>query len=239
MAHTYTPNGPATGYAPSRSPAAMLGAIGIPAGIGAFLIAGLAVTVIDDGEVDSLIGVLIEDETVEILPPPPPDDPVDPVTQTPDPVTTVTKPDPIIVPDTPITVSTFDPGVSTTDLSDMIDTVTIPPLTGIEAIPSPLPTFDPISAKPRNQPSRWVTDRDYKSRWIREGLSGVARFTLQIDANGRVSDCAITRSTGHSVLDDATCTLVSDRARFTPARGSDGAITAGTYSSAVQWSIPE
>jgi protein TonB len=223
------------GYAPARSPAALIGAIGIPAGIGAFLIAGLAVTVIPDDEVESLVGVLIEDETVE-LPPPPPPDPVEPVTQKADPVTDVVKLDPFVIPDSPVTVSTFTP-VETT--SSPIDDFVVAPVDAIEAFPSPLPSFDPISAKPRNQPSRWVTDRDYKSRWIREGLSGVARFTLQIDANGRVSDCTITRSTTHAALDAATCKLVSDRARFTPARGSDGAITSGTYSSSIRWDIPD
>ena len=62
MAHTLPPSGMNGGYAPARSPAAMIGAIGIPAGIGAFLVAGLAVTVIPDDEVESLIGVLIEDD---------------------------------------------------------------------------------------------------------------------------------------------------------------------------------
>ncbi len=236
MAHTLPPNGMNGGYAPARSPAAMIGAIGIPAGIGAFLVAGLAVTVMPIDDDGPLIGVLIEDETVKIEPTPPPPDEVQPVTQKADPVTDVAKLDPFVIPDSPVTVSTFTP-VETT--SAPLDDFFVAPVDAIEAIPSPLPSFDPISAKPRNQPSRWVTDRDFKSRWIREGLSGVARFTLQIDANGRVSDCTITRSTTHAVLDAATCRLVSDRARFTPARGPDGAITSGTYSSSIRWDIPD
>jgi len=54
-----------------------------------------------------------------------------------------------------------------------------------------------------------------------------------------VSDCTITGSTGHGELDRATCRLVQGRALFNPAKGSDGEVTAGSYSSSVNWSIPE
>src|SRR3546814_8691548 len=56
-------------------------------------------------------------------------------------------------------------------------------------------------AAPRNDPASWVTDSDYRSRWIREGLQGTAKFRLEIAASGKVSGCTITQSTGHAVLD--------------------------------------
>jgi len=68
---------------------------------------------------------------------------------------------------------------------------------------------------------------------------GTVRFTLTIDGEGRISNCTITGSTGHSVLDRATCRLLEDRARFEPARDAAGNPVAGGYASAVNWTIPD
>ena len=105
-------------------------------------------------------------------------------------------------------------------------------------VPPPPPMFDPVKAAPRGNPGGWITNSDYRPSWINRGFAGVAGFTLQIDANGRVTNCAITQSTGHAQLDTATCRLLRSRARFTPARDSSGAIVAGSYSSSVAWEIP-
>ena len=41
-----------------------------------------------------------------------------------------------------------------------------------------------------------------------------------------------------SDLDDATCKLVTRRARFKPATDGEGNPTTGSYSNAVRWQIP-
>jgi TonB family protein len=74
---------------------------------------------------------------------------------------------------------------------------------------------------------------------IIQGLSGSASFTLAIDAAGRVSGCTITRSTGHGVLDAATCELVAKRARFDAARDGTGKPVAGNFNGSITWNIPE
>ncbi|WP_435418236.1 energy transducer TonB [Parerythrobacter aurantius] len=97
--------------------------------------------------------------------------------------------------------------------------------------------FTPVAPKARN--GNWVTDNDYRTSWISREWEGTAGFRLTIGSDGRVSDCTITRSTGHSALDDATCSLVTRRARFEPARNDRGEVTSGTFSSAVEWRIPD
>ena len=42
-----------------------------------------------------------------------------------------------------------------------------------------------------------------------------------------------------SVLDEATCELVTRRARFDPAKNNQGRAVAGNYSSAVRWQLPD
>jgi protein TonB len=44
-----------------------------------------------------------------------------------------------------------------------------------------------------------------------------------INAAGRISHCRITRSTGWAIVDEMVCRIVTQRARFEPARDAAGA----------------
>jgi protein TonB len=79
---------------------------------------------------------------------------------------------------------------------------------------------------------------DYPPEALRHRWQRTALFTVAIDPQGRVAGCTITRSSGHPVLDDATCALVARRARFAPSKDADGAPVAGTYSSQIAWRLP-
>ena len=225
--------------AQSRRPnaGAILGSLAIPAGFGALLIAGLAVTVILEPPKPNPDGVFITPTPIE---PPPPPDPVERQT-TPKTTTkpiTPPAPNPTVI-DNPI-ITIPGPTIDTTPLPGLGDTIVeLPPIGGDVLGPPAPPLPDPIQASPRGDSGRWITDRDYRARWIREGLTGTAGFTVEIDPSGRVSDCTITRSTGHDVLDGATCRLLTRRARFNPARNSQGDKVSGTFSSSVTWRIPE
>ncbi|MFZ1743700.1 MAG: TonB family protein, partial [Pontixanthobacter sp.] len=65
-----------------------------------------------------------------------------------------------------------------------------------------------------------------------------ATFKVSVGTNGKVQNCQIVASTGHSALDEATCDLVTKRARFEPARDSSGNKTTGDYSTSVKWQLP-
>ena len=114
---------------------------------------------------------------------------------------------------------------------------------GPVAIPDPDPSphmqkAKPVSATPRTSPGNWVSANDYPTRDIRQGNEGTAVFRLAIDATGTVTDCAVTRSSGHPGLDEATCRKVSQRARFDPARDENGERRSGTYTGSIKWVIP-
>jgi TonB family protein len=109
---------------------------------------------------------------------------------------------------------------------------------------SPLPQAERMAlrqqgyAEPLGNPGEWVTTDDYPESALAEERSGTVAFRLQVDAAGRVSTCEIAESSGHGDLDDATCALVSERARFKPALDMRGDETVGTYSNRVKWQIP-
>ena len=58
---------------------------------------------------------------------------------------------------------------------------------------------------------------------------GTVQASLTIGPDGRVVGCNVTRSSGNSSLDGATCNILRRRAKFTPARDSNGKPTTDTH----------
>lgn len=105
-------------------------------------------------------------------------------------------------------------------------------------VPTPSPTFAPRGAAPSNDQARWITTDDYPARQLRDGIQGTVHYRLIIGSNGRVSACEVSRSSGNSALDQASCRLITRRARFAPATDAAGASVPGSYSGTVLWQIP-
>ena len=211
------------------SAAGLASSVIVQAGIGALIIAGLSVTQFvappkpDDGPILEF----------PVEPPPKPPERIEEASEAPADTS-------VHVPDIPIDIY-----VDRTPIEVEIEP--LPPVVpGPKILPkadpgplAPIPTFDPVPAKPRNDPGAWLRDSDYRPTWIRREYMGVAKFRLDIAATGQVTGCRILGSTGHSELDDATCKLVERRAKFEPARGKTGEPVASSYVSSVRWQIPE
>ena len=212
------------------SPASMAAVIAIHAGLGVALIAGLTVTgtIIKPKPSGPIIDFPIE--------PPPPPSPVPEQSAKAQPQQQPTK---LFVPKPDLDLGTIAPPVDTTTVITPSIPDAIPSFT-----PSPRPSatasgFKPVAAAPRNDPAGWVSNSDYRSDWARRDWTGRASFKLAISAEGRVTGCTITSSTGHDALDTATCALVAKRARFDPARGKDGEPVGGSYAGTIVWQIPD
>ncbi len=215
---------------------AIIGAGAVNAAIGTVLILGLSTVVTKEPPAPPMGGIEFPTK-----PPPPPPEPE-------------TKPDEKVV--TPQSPPIYTPPISNPlkkDTTDLTTTTKLPIDTGeisktvlpsgtktvIEELPDLPVLADPVGAKPRNRPGDWVSDRDYKRSWIRQELTGIARFKLTIGTDGRVQDCQITASTGHTELDRATCSLVTKRAKFNPAFNALKEKVPGTYNSAIKWDLPD
>lgn len=168
----------------------------------------------------------------EVPPPPPPPDSASP----PPPQTTVVVQQPIV------RVPVPSPPIRTTDIIPDFQP-TIPPTPPAPPTPPtpPAPPAPPREAKglqARNA-GGWITDADYPAGAQREGLTGVTRFRLQVDASGRATSCEVTGSSGHRILDDQACRLLPRRARFTPAEDASGNRIPSTYASSIRWTVPD
>ena len=211
-------------------PGAVIGVVAIHAVIGYALVTGLNFTQI----VERVKNPQATDVVVPLPPPPPTPQPSKDRTDK----TIVDRP--VVAPKPLIDVSPIEPNIDTTPVINPTPDITpyIAPRPTPSATPAG-PSFNPVAAKPRGNPGNWVTVDDYRTSWINREMVGTARFRLEVAPSGRVQNCTITASSGHADLDRATCNLVTQRARFEPAKDTTGASVTGSYVSSVRWELPE
>ena len=94
------------------------------------------------------------------------------------------------------------------------------------------------AAVPDTPPQQWFTAADYPAAALRQRQHGVVGIVYRIDANGRIDDCSVNRSSGVPALDQASCDLLVRRASFTPAHDGDGCPIPSRAFRTVRWQIP-
>lgn len=85
----------------------------------------------------------------------------------------------------------------------------------------------------------YVTNEDYPVEAIRKEEQGQVSFQLDVSPQGTVSRCTIVQTSGSSALDETTCRIMSERARFTPAKDRRGRSIADSVRGAIKWVLPE
>jgi protein TonB len=105
---------------------------------------------------------------------------------------------------------------------------------GVQAAPAGV-AREPV---PAANPGTWFSNDDYPPAALREQLSGPVSFRIDVDAAGRPTGCTVTASSNAQLLDDATCALMLQRARFTPAIDATGRPVASSWSSRIRWQVP-
>jgi TonB family protein len=120
----------------------------------------------------------------------------------------------------------------------------IPILLAVAALAvQPAPPAPPADTKPpdraRANLASYISDTDYPLAAVVAGEQGAVGFRLFISAEGLVSDCQVTSSSGSRTLDEATCRILGARARFRPARDADGRPTTDQTSGRIRWVLPD
>ena len=190
--------------------------------LGYAIVTGLAYNVIKKATED-LKTFNVEEE------PPPPEPPPPPPQDMPDVPPPPTTPPPLVqmnAPPPPIAVQPAPP----------------PPV----AIPAPPPPIQPPPPPKRVTPPQSArgdvrtlfSADDYPASAQASGAEGSVVATLSIGTDGRVTGCNVTRSSGNSSLDSATCSILRRRAKFTPARDENGNPTTGNYTTpTITWRL--
>lgn len=101
----------------------------------------------------------------------------------------------------------------------------------------PEPWPEPARLRVRATPD-WSDHNTYPPAARRLELEGAVMIETRVDAAGVPRACRILASSGHVILDDATC----DRAlemRFEPLRGPDGRAAESSYRARVNWLLTD
>ena len=94
----------------------------------------------------------------------------------------------------------------------------------------------PVS-EPAMRPGFFVSERDYPKEARKIGAEGTSVVRVRIGANGRAAACAIAASSGVEILDVKTCAIISERARFDPARDASGTKVEADFDFTIAWRI--
>jgi protein TonB len=191
------------------------------------VVGGLLYTIVT-GLAYNVIKKSVEDlKTFDVdEPPPPPEKPP--------------PPPPKDVPQIPPPPVAMKPIVQTISQAPTIITTPTPPPIHIEAPPAPPP---PPAAKVTKAQSAkgnlqgLFSGDDYPQDAMRNEETGRTTVRLSIGTTGRVTGCSVVGSSGSRSLDGATCRILTSRARFTPARLSDGTPTNDTFTQTIVWQL--
>lgn len=168
--------------------------------------------------------------TIDIEEPPPPE----PEDEPPPPEPQQQAPPPPVAPPPPINIAPAPPPIQTRP--------TIPPPSPPALIvPPPAPPAPPSRARGASPDNlrRWSAriQENYPSRALREEIQGTVGVNVVVSADGRVSSCTVSRSSGSSILDDAACVGMQRYARFNPALDDAGNPTTGRYSTSITYQL--
>lgn len=80
-----------------------------------------------------------------------------------------------------------------------------------------------------------VRDGDWPEGADAEGAEGVVGVRFVIGVKGRLTSCAVTRSSGNAALDRGTCPILVKRLRFRPERDASGRPVPATVNGTQEW----
>lgn len=144
------------------------------------------------------------------------------------------------------------PGVAQNTVSDAVKdasthtTISPPPPSTVDLPPpSPPPaiSISPNPPRPRypseprliNYRDGLPTQTDYPISSWQNDSEGTVRCSVDVDADGKPTECIIVSSSGDAALDAKTCEVVMERAEFSPAMEDADTPVAGSLTRSYRW----
>ena len=90
-------------------------------------------------------------------------------------------------------------------------------------------------ASPARRIAGALRDSDYPRAAEAARMAGTVAISFRVRTDGRVDRCTVVRSSGHPLLDDLTCRLLTERYRFRPAMTAAGRAVESTLQTSFTW----
>jgi periplasmic protein TonB len=197
--------------------------------LGYALITGLAYNVIKKAAED------LKTFDVQEEPPPPPDEPPPPPEDMPDVPPPPVQPPPMVRLDRPPPPIQIQESPVIPPAPPVVPPRVYPPAPPAPPAPPPVARSEPKSAVGNLQ--GLITGDDYPSSALANEEEETVTVRLSIGADGRVSGCSVSGSSGSRTLDSTTCRVLQRRAKFTPARDANGQPTTGSFTQRITWRL--
>lgn len=94
-----------------------------------------------------------------------------------------------------------------------------------------------VEADPTVRIDRIASSEDYPTQARREDRGGATAVSLLIDQTGAIKDCVIEQSSGVATIDAQTCILLTERAKFQPARDASGTPIRSSKTLRFRWKM--
>jgi TonB family protein len=102
-----------------------------------------------------------------------------------------------------------------------------------------VPAFTQGAEKAAQNASNWdIFQKLYPPRAIKAREEGAVGFLVTIDAKGAVTQCQVTHSSGHPLLDPETCKIITLNAEFQPEPGLS-ASQVRTREGVITWKLAD
>ena len=96
----------------------------------------------------------------------------------------------------------------------------------------------PADPKAAQNAINWeIFQKLYPSRALAAHEQGAVGFKVTLDSKGNVTDCQVTHSSGHALLDEETCKVVTMNAQFNPDPNISVSQTR-THDGLIVWKLP-
>jgi hypothetical protein len=92
-------------------------------------------------------------------------------------------------------------------------------------------------ATPLDDRAGWLRPSDYPLGMASRGANGLVHFRLDVSETGAVTGCHLQEPMNPPSLNELTCRLLKERARFAPALDQDGKPARSIFVSQVRWII--
>lgn len=195
--------------------------------VGYALITGLAISAVKQViERVTTVDIEVPEPEEEELPPPPPDQEV--------------APPPPVAPPPAVSIAVSPPPIRTQEnIPPPAPPALIVPPPAPPAAPAPPPPPSQARAAQRDGQNRWAAriQNNYPSRAVRQEIEGNVGMSVVIGADGRVTQCSVTASSGSSILDEAACDGMQRYARYQPALDAAGNPTTGRDSMTIVYQL--